>query len=261
MKKVILTVVSAICVSFIISQPIFALSDTPHSFYCVRNKEHKQPRLGTELEFIQNYNAYYVDKKHGDSSEDKVVYLTFDAGYENGNIENILNVLKAEDVKGAFFILKNLIDKNPELVIRMSNEGHTVGNHTSRHRDMTKIDDIKDFNAELEELNKAYMELTNKTMPSYYRPPEGKFDERSLSYASDMGYKTVFWSFAYADWDNDHQPDADAARKKILDNIHNGAVILLHPTSATNAKILSDVIKALKEQGYRFGELSELCVQ
>ena len=261
MKKVILAVVAVICILLVTSQPILALSDTPHSFYCIRNKEHMQPRLGAELKFIENYSSYYVDKRHGDNSDEKVVYLTFDAGYENGNIEKILNVLKEEDVKGAFFILKNLIEKNPELVMRMSDEGHTVGNHTSRHKDMTKIDDIKTFEEELGELNRIYEEETGKKMSNYYRPPEGKFDERSLSYAIELGYKTIFWSFAYADWDNNNQPNADEAKKKIFDNIHNGAVILLHPTSATNAQILSDVIKELKEQGYRFGELSELCGQ
>ena len=143
--------------------------------------------------------------------------------------------------------------------MRMSEEGHTVGNHTSRHKDMTRIDDIKTFEEELGELNRIYEEVTGEKMSSYYRPPEGKFDERSLSYAKELGYKTVFWSFAYADWDNNNQPNADEAKKKIFDNIHNGAVILLHPTSATNAQILSDVIKELKKQGYRFGELSELC--
>ena len=258
MRKIIFFVACILCFSPFLSSRVYAISDKPLGFYCVRNKEHKQPRLDTELSFIETYDAHYVDKAHGDSSEEKVIYLTFDAGYENGNIEKILDVMKEEDVKGAFFILENLINKEPELVIRMANEGHTVANHTSRHKDMTKIDDINAFNAELESLNILYEKTTGQKMSRFYRPPEGKFDERSLSFAQELGYKTIFWSFAYADWDNNKQPTSAEAMKKIMDNIHNGEIMLLHPTSATNANILRDVIRELKAQGYRFGELSEL---
>ena len=166
--------------------------------------------------------------------------------------------MRSENVTGAFFILENLIDKDPELVCRMAEEGHIVANHTSRHRDMTKVDSIEEFSAELEALNTCYKKLTGREMAKYYRPPEGRFDERSLSFAKELGYKTIFWSFAYADWDNQKQPSASAAKAKILENIHNGAVILLHPTSATNAEILPDIIKTLKAEGYRFGTLDEL---
>ena len=261
MRKIIFLMACIICLSFVMTGQISAASDKPLGFYCVRNKEHKQPTLDTELSIIEKYDAYYVDKNHGNDSSDKVVYLTFDAGYENGNIEKILDTMKAEGVTGAFFILENLIIKNPELVKRMADEGHTVGNHTSKHKDMTQVDNIEDFAAELNALNVLYEETTGKKMSCYYRPPEGKFDERSLLYAQELGYKTIFWSFAYADWDNNKQPSADAAMKKITDNLHNGAVILLHPTSATNAKILPQLIKNLKAEGYRFGTLSELTEQ
>ena len=260
MKKLIVFVSCLVCLSLLAVNRTMALSDEAFGFYCVRNKEHKQPRLDANISFIEKYDAYYVDKNHGDDTEEKVVYLTFDAGYENGNIAKILDVMKSEDVKGAFFILENLINKNPELVKRMADEGHTVANHTSKHKDMTTVDSKEEFSEELSKLETLYKDVTGREMPGYYRPPEGRFDERSLAYVQELGYKTIFWSFAYADWDNNKQPSAEYAKAKIMDNIHNGAVLLLHPTSATNAAILSDVIKDLKALGYRFGELSELTV-
>ena len=261
MKKTISILAGIICVCSIMNTHISAVSDEAMSFYCIRNKEHKQPRLDPNMSFIEKYDAYYVDKTHPDSVDDKVIYLTFDAGYENGNIQKILDVMRDENVTGAFFILENLIKKDPELVCRMADEGHIVANHTSRHKDMTKVDNIDDFASELDALNELYRSVTGRNMAKYYRPPEGRFDERSLSYAEKLGYKTVFWSFAYADWDNNKQPSADAAKAKIFDNLHNGAVILLHPTSATNAEILSDVIHSLRSDGYRFGTLDELTAQ
>ena len=258
MKKIILFTVSALCLAALLCNQALAVSDEVFSWYCMRNKEHMQPGVDANMSFIEKYDGYYVDKKHSDSSEEKVVYLTFDAGYENGNIEKILDVMKEEKVTGAFFILGNLIKKEPELVRRMADEGHIVANHTASHKDMTKIDSIEEFSAELKALDSLYEEATGKQLSRYYRPPEGKFDERSLNFAQSLGYKTVFWSFAYADWDNQKQPSAESAKAKIFDNIHNGAVILLHPTSATNAEIMSDVIKALKADGYRFGTLDEL---
>ena len=187
-----------------------------------------------------------------------MVYLTFDAGYENGNVEKILDVLKTENVKGAFFILGNLITRNTELVKRMADEGHTVCNHTVHHKDMTKVSSKEEFSAELCALEELYREYTGKEMAKYYRPPEGKYDEKTLAYANELGYKTIFWSLAYADWDNNKQPSIEKAMKILLDNMHNGAVILLHPTSATNAAIIGELIRTLKAEGYRFGELTGL---
>ena len=227
-------------------------------WYAVRNKEHKQPRLDAAQEIIEKYNGYYVDKRHSDNDKDKVIYLTFDAGYENGNIEKILNTLKDEEVKAAFFILENLINRNTDLVKRMADEGHTVCNHTASHKDMTKVENIEDFSAELSALEKIYFEKTGNEMAKFYRPPEGRYDEKSLGFADELGYKTIFWSLAYADWDNNKQPSTEKAMKILLDNIHNGAIILLHPTSATNAEILPKFISALRERGYRFGTLDEL---
>jgi peptidoglycan-N-acetylmuramic acid deacetylase len=231
---------------------------TSHSWYCVRNKEHKQPTLDASQKIIEEYDGYYVDKKHSDSEGDKVVYLTFDAGYENGNVEKILDVMKNEKVTGAFFILENLVLRNTELVKRMAEEGHTVCNHTANHKDMTKMRNVDEFSLELSSLEAIYKEKTGYDMAKYYRPPEGKYDRKSLEYAKSLGYKTIFWSLAYADWDNNAQPSHSAAMKILLDNIHNGAVILLHPTSKTNAEILPELISTLRSQGYRFGTLDEL---
>ena len=228
------------------------------SWYCVRNKEHKQPRLDASMSYIEQYNGYYIDRKHFDDCEEKVVYLTFDAGYENGNVAKILDVMKSRNVKGAFFILGNLVTKNTDLVLRMADEGHLVCNHTNIHSDMTTKTTIEDFKAELEALEVLYRERTGRELSRYFRPPEGRFNEPTLRFASELGYKTVFWSFAYADWDNNKQMSAVSAKQKILENMHNGAVILLHPTSATNAEILGDVIDTLISEGYRFGTLDEL---
>ena len=237
---------------------VSASNHTALNWYCVRNKEHKQPIADANMRWIEDYNAYYIDHKHHDTATEKVVYLTFDAGYENGNIEKILNTLKQEQVSGAFFILGNLLNKNPNLVRRMAEDGHIVANHTYHHQDMTKIDQLEDFRAELDALNRLYQSVTGREMAKYYRPPEGRFNRASLDYANQLGYKTIFWSFAYADWDNEKQPSIEEATAKILENIHNGAILLLHPTSATNAQILGNIIAKLKQDGYRFGTLDEL---
>lgn len=249
---------------FLLLLPIFLLllqlgaDAAGTSWYCVRNKAHKQPIFGDDLSFVEKYNGLYIDHAHGDASEEKVVYLTFDAGYENGNVEKTLDILKETGTTGAFFVLKHLLTANGELVRRMIAEGHTVCNHTASHKDLSTADEAS-IRAEIEELERCYTELTDAQMPRYFRPPEGKFSEKMLKTVSEMGYKTVFWSFAYADWDNARQMSPQKAMQCVMDNIHNGAVILLHPTSATNVEILPRVITELKAEGYRFGSLDELC--
>ena len=228
-----------------------------YNWFCVHRKDHLQPMADSSFSFIGQYNAYYIDKAHGDECDEKVIYLTFDAGYENGNIARILDILKEENVTAAFFVLGNLIEKETELVIRMQNEGHLICNHTFTHKPMVERS-YDEFRDELCRLEDCCALKTGKPLDKYYRPPEGRFDEASLKYACEMGYKTVFWSFAYDDWDNGRQMSVDRAKKKILDNIHNGEIMLLHPTSSTNAEILGDVIRELKAQGFRFGTLDEL---
>ena len=225
--------------------------------WCVkREKNNKQPSLENQFSYITDYNGYYLDNNAIEN--DKVIYLTFDAGYENGNIEKILDTMKKHDVRGAFFVLENLIIRNTDLVKRMAQEGHLVCNHTAKHCDMTKITNVDDFKKELDKLEECYAEKTGFEMAKYYRPPEGKFNKLNLEFANALGYKTIFWSFAYADWDNNKQPTEDYAFQKITENTHNGMVVLLHPTSATNAAVLDRVITYWKSEGYRFGSLDEL---
>lgn len=228
------------------------------SWYCIRTKDHKQPSCDAKMSFIKEYGGYYVDESHGDSDKDKVIYLTFDAGYENGNIEKILDVLEQEKVTAAFFVLEHLITKNPDLILRMVENGHLVCNHTSKHLDITKCDTVNQLKAELSQLESKYKSLTGQEMPKFFRPPEGRFSLQSMKFLNQLGYKTIFWSFAYADWDNNNQMPREAALKKILSNIHNGEIMLLHPTSSTNAEIIGDLICNLRSKGYRFGTLYQL---
>ena len=256
MKKTIAFAVSVIlCVVYL---AVIVEAGQAQNWYCPRNNDNKQPIFSNDLSYVSEFGGYYIDHSHGDKSANKVVYLTFDAGYENGNVERVLDVMKDKNVTGAFFILENLVLKNPELVSRMADEGHLVCNHTATHVDITKLKDFEEFKSELARLETVYKDTTGREVSKYFRPPEGRFNQQTLGWASQLGYKTVFWSFAYADWDNGKQMSADAAKKKILDNIHNGAVILLHPTSKTNADILGDVIDELKGQGYQFGSLDML---
>ena len=233
-------------------------NEKAQGWYCVHRSDHKQPIADSEFDYIGEYSGYYIDKKHGDECDDKVIYLTFDVGYENGNVERVLDALEEQDVKGAFFVLGNVIKNNTDLIMRMFDEGHLVCNHTYSHKDITceSAEELKD---EIEKLEAECLEKTGKQMSKFFRPPEGRFNKDSLKMLDSWGYTTVFWSFAYADWDNNRQMSDEKARQKILDNVHNGEIMLLHPTSQTNANILSDVIKELKEEGYRFGTLDELC--
>ena len=258
-NKIIAIIMCAAC-----SVPVCGASKEtkPYNWYCCHVKDGSQPRCDAEMNFIHEYDGYYIDTNNQDSNaEEKVIYLTFDAGYENGNIEKILDALHAENVPGAFFVLENLVNKNPELIKRMADEGHLVCNHTAKHHDMTKYHTAEAFLAELHQLEAVCLEKANVSVAPYYRPPEGRFSEENLRFAKEGGYKTVFWSFGYVDWDNERQMSPDDAMDKILSGLHNGEVLLLHPTSATNAEIMGRLIAELKSRGYRFGSLEELTAQ
>ena len=211
------------------------------------------PKGSASEEELKEYGAYYL----GDT-QSKTIYLTFDAGYENGFTEGILDTLKKHKVKATFFLVGNYIKTSPELVKRMVSEGHTVGNHTMTHPDMSGIADPDDFREELEGLEKLYSEATGKKLPKLYRPPQGIFSTENLEQAQRLGYKTVFWSLAYADWNNDSQPTRKQAFDKLIPRIHNGAVVLLHSTSQTNSEILDELLTKWEDMGYSFGDLSEL---
>ncbi len=213
-----------------------------------------QPPIGpANSAVLARYDAAYL----GDTGK-KTLYLTFDAGYENGCTAKILDILKKHQVPAAFFLVGNYLEKNPDLVRRMVAEGHIVGNHTMHHPDMSKLTDKAAFSKELLDLEALFKEITGETMQKYYRPPQGIYSEENLKMAKELGYKTVFWSLAYVDWQNDKQPTADYAMSKLLPRTHNGAVILLHSTSETNAEILDQLLTRWKEMGYTFGTLEEL---
>lgn len=202
---------------------------------------------------LAKYDAAYL----GDSGE-KVIYLTFDAGYENGSTAKILDILQKHNAPAAFFLVGHYIQENADLVRRMVNEGHIVGNHTMSHPDMSKISDKLAFEKQLKDLETLYYETTGQEMPKFYRPPQGTYSEKNLEMAKELGYKTVFWSLAYVDWNNDKQPTAEYAFSKLLPRTHDGAVVLLHSTSATNAAILDELLTKWEQMGYRFAPISEL---
>ena len=256
MKKYYVRIIT-LCLVLLAFAPMMRAFAKEYYWYCKRNSEHKQPSVDKDFSFIEELGGICIDKNHGDDCEEKVIYLTFDAGYENGNVEKILDVMRDEGVKGSFFILGNLVDRNSELVLRMERDGHLICNHTVNHKNLTNASKEK-FCDEVLGLEEKYENLTGKKMAKYFRPPEGTFSENMLKMAQDLGYKTVFWSFAYADWDNGAQMKDEVAMNKILDNLHNGEIMLLHPTSATNAAIMKDLIRELKAQGYRFATLDEI---
>ncbi|MGN1408681.1 MAG: polysaccharide deacetylase family protein [Eubacteriales bacterium] len=229
-----------------------SVSSAPQNWYCKHMKSSARPPIPPEMSWVRDHNGYFLGE------DEKVIYLTFDAGYENGNVEKILDTLKSENVPAAFFILDNLVESNNDLVKRMIDEGHTICNHTAKHRDMTKVTTKEAFAEELQKMEQIYKDKTGAELSKYYRPPEGKFNEDNLVWADELGYKTIFWSFAYADWDNENQMSAESAINKIITNTHNGEVLLLHPTSKTNAEILPELIRQWREMGYGFGTLDEL---
>ena len=216
-------------------------------------QEGTAPAGSAGIEQLRQYDAAYL----GDTRE-KRLYLTFDAGYENGNTEKILDTLKKHNVHGAFFLVGNYIQRNADLVRRMVAEGHTVGNHTMHHYDMSKLTDKAAFTKELQDLEVLFKDTTGVDLPRYYRPPQGIYSQENLAMAKELGYRTVFWSLAYVDWNNDKQPTREQAFSKLLPRTHPGAVILLHSTSQTNAEILDELLTHWEREGYSFGTVEEL---
>lgn len=212
-----------------------------------------QPRGNADSDYLRQFNAYYVGP-----AEEKCIYITFDGGYENGNTGKILDTLKAHNAPAAFFVTGHFMKENADLVNRMYLEGHIVGNHTANHPNMTKLSNIEDFKKELYEIEEMYLNITGQKLPKFYRPPEGQFSEENLKYAQGLGYTTVFWSLAYADWHENSQPTREFALSKLLPRMHNGAVLLLHSTSSTNAEILDELLTTWEGEGYAFKPLFEM---
>ena len=226
---------------------------TADSLANVCAQDHSRPTVLDGSGMPDEYGALYLG-----AEDEKKIYLTFDAGYGNENVESILNTLKKHNATAAFFILPGIIKNSPELVMRMAEEGHIVGNHTLHHPDMSAIQDEASFSAEIDGLADKYRELTGEEMKKFYRPPQGKFSESNLAMAQKLGYRTIFWSLAYVDWYTDDQPTDEQAFSKLVPRIHPGAVVLLHSTSATNARILDELLTKWEALGYRFASLEEL---
>lgn len=216
-------------------------------------KEGQTPIGNASAADLAKYHAYYV----GDTTK-KVIYLTFDCGYENGNTAKILDALKKHHAPAAFFVVGHMIESAPDLVRRMANEGYIVGNHTYHHPDMSAISSKAAFKKELDTVAKLYKKTTGKELSHYYRPPRGVYNEENLKQADALGYKTIFWSLAYVDWYTDNQPTAEQAYAKLLPRIHNGAIVLLHQTSKTNADILDSLLTKWEKMGYSFASLDQL---
>lgn len=231
-----------------------AVSAAANTNWGLSFRQEGQPPVGNaSAAFLKQYDAYYT----GDTGQ-KVLYLTFDAGYENGYTPGILDTLQKHGVKATFFVVGNYMETSPELIRRMAAEGHTVGNHTYHHPDMSAIADADAFRDEVESLAAKYREITGEEMAKFYRPPQGKYSESNLQMAQALGYKTFFWSLAYVDWYTDQQPTHEAAFQKLLPRVHPGAIILLHSTSRTNAEILDELLTRWKAEGYTFGTLHDI---
>jgi peptidoglycan-N-acetylmuramic acid deacetylase len=213
----------------------------------------KCPTGNSSAEELKKYNAYFV----GDTT-DKKIYLTFDCGYENGNTEAILDALKKHNASATFFVVGHYLESAPDLVKRMVAEGHTVGNHTYHHPDMSQISDKAAFQKEMDDVRSLYKEVTGEEMVMYYRPPQGKYSIANLQMAQELGYATFFWSLAYVDWNVDDQPSHEEAFNKLTKRIHPGAIVLLHNTSKTNGEILDELLTKWEKMGYSFGTLEEL---
>ena len=215
-------------------------------------KEGQKPTGNATVEELAQYNAYFMAQ-----GEEKVIYLTFDCGYENGNTEPILDALKKHHAPATFFVVGHFLESAPDMVKRMAEEGHTVGNHTYHHPDMSQILDQDAFRKEMDDTAEAYKKLIGTDMAPYYRPPQGKYSKANLQMAKDLGYSTFFWSLAYVDWNQDSQPSHQEALEKLTKRIHPGAIVLLHNTSKTNGEILDELLTKWEEMGYTFRPLSD----
>ena len=236
-------------ISDIINSPI---STAEYMWYYLPHESEMQPRPMEKAKYIQNYNVLYVGEP-----EDKAIYLTFDDCPENGNIPGILDILEKHNASAAFFMTEAYIRKHPDIIRRIVSDGNLVCNHTSHHISVTRLS-FEKFKAELRGVEEAYSEVTGQELPKFFRPPQGKFTELTLSYAEQLGYTTVFWSFRYVDWVVTNQPSEDRAFTTIMSETHPGEIALLHSQSKTNLRVLDKVLTAWEEKGYIFKSLDTL---
>lgn len=212
-----------------------------------------QPVGNASAEDLAWYDAYYV----GDADE-KIIYLTIDCGYENGNTDPILDALKKHNVQATFFVTGPFLEAAPDIAKRMVEEGHAVGNHTYHHPDMSAISDLEAFQKEMDDVANLFYDITGTELSKYYRAPQGKCNAQNLQMAQELGYCTIFWSLAHVDWQQDAQPSHEEALKKLTSRIHPGAIVLLHNSSKTNGEILDELLTKWEEMGYSFKPLSYL---
>lgn len=224
------------------------ISNKKYAWWFKRNDSFGQPEAQQEVN-IEQYDAWYVDP----GQKDKVIYLTFDCGYENGFTPPMLDALKKHNAKGVFFITKHFAKSAADIVKRMKEEGHYVGNHTASHPDLTAMDS-RSVKMELKDCEEAVKEYTGYEMDLFFRPPKGEYSERVLKIAQDMGYKTLFWSLAYLDYDVNNQPGKDYVIDHYKKYIHPGAIPLIHNVSESNAEALDQVLTDLETAGYQFGD-------
>ena len=216
-----------------------------------RNDNHDQPDVGSK-------NRKILEENNGiclGNAEEEIIYLTFDEGYEAGYTEEILKILKENDVKAAFFLTAHYVNTEEDLVKQMIDDGHIIGNHTVNHKSMPTLTE-EEIKQEVMDLHQSVYEKFGYEM-KYIRPPKGEFSEKTMQVTNSLGYKTVMWSFAYEDWNEEKQPDEEKAKEKILKNLHNGEIMLLHGNSKTNTNILDSIIKEAKNMGYEFKSLDE----
>ncbi len=227
-----------------------------YEWYIVRKKKHEKAGGGVPAGInLSDYNAYYINE----NTKEKVIYLSFDCGYENGYTKKILKTLKKHNAKAIFFVTKPFIESRPELVKQMKKDGHLVGNHTCTHPDLSDKP-VSHIRKEIKDCAKVFKKVTGYKMDPFIRPPMGAFSERSLQVTKDMGYSTIFWSMAYYDYDADHQPGKDYVINHFKENCHRGALPLIHNTSSSNCEALDDVLSLLEEKKYRFGTLDEFAL-
>lgn len=228
-------------------------SNTKKSWYIMRNEKHKHSSGADSASNLKKYNAYYYDSK----TKKKIIYFTFDCGYENGYTGKILDTLKKHDVKAAFFVTKAFVESNPKLCKRMKKEGHIVGNHTLNHPSLPSKT-IPQIKSEVNGLSKLFKKKTGYKLDKFIRPPRGEFSNRTLKVLKDMGYKTIFWSIAYFDYDPAKQP----GKQYVIDHFkkyhHKGAITLTHNVSKSNTEALGEVLTYLKNKGYSFGTIDNL---
>ena len=278
MKRVAKKIITGIiCISCITAQPVYSnkgnniqrteaavkqtadyskYSNVKHEWYIIRKDKHEKAGGGIPSGMrFSDYNAYYINGK----TKEKVIYLSFDCGYENGYTKSILKTLKRHNAKAIFFVTKPFIESNPDLVKQMKKQGHLVGNHTCTHPSLPGKS-VSEIKKEIKDCAKAYKKVTGCKMDPFIRPPMGEFSERSLQVVKDIGYYTIFWNMAYYDYDTENQPGKDYVVNHFKENYHKGALPLIHNISKSNCEALDDVLSFLEEKKYRFGTLDEFTI-